>query len=222
MHDTPASRRILVALDVATLADALLLVEQLGGLGCGFKVGLELCQSEGVPQVVAALAVAAPNSHLFLDLKLHDIPNTVAATLRAIIRRWGGSVAMLTLHCQGGAAMLQAAADVVRQERERMGLSQPLLLGVTVLTSLDAAALRDDLGIGEPLAAYVVRLARLAQQSGLDGVVASPHEVAAIRQACGNDLVIVTPGVRPHWSACGDQKRTLTPAQALATAPIIW
>ncbi len=199
--------RLLVALDVARLDAALALVREVRSLVGGFKVGLELCTAEGVPRVVEA--VAATGGSLFLDLKLHDIPNTVAGAVRAVCA-FGPAVRMLTLHCQGGGAMLRAAAEAARAAPHR-----PLLLGVTVLTSVDQPALRDELGVGAPLTTHVTRLARLAQTCGLDGVVASPHEVAAIRAACGNGLLIITPGVRPAWAAIGDQQRVTTPAAAL-------
>jgi orotidine-5'-phosphate decarboxylase len=200
--------RILAALDAPTLDEALELVRALQPHVGGFKVGLELCTAAGVPQVVAQ--VAAEGGAVFLDLKLHDIPNTVAAAVRAVCAL-GPSVRMLTLHCQGGAAMLRAATEAAANAPQR-----PLLLGVTVLTSVDALALRDELGVATSLEQHVVALAQLAQRCGLDGVIASPHEVAAIRQACGPGLLVVTPGLRPTWAAAGDQRRVMTPAQALA------
>ncbi|NCC35761.1 MAG: orotidine-5'-phosphate decarboxylase, partial [Chloroflexia bacterium] len=174
----------------------------------GFKVGLELCTALGTPQVVEAVGKAG--GALFLDLKLHDIPNTVAASVRAVCEL-GPAVRMLTLHCQGGATMLRAAVAAARNVPQR-----PRLLGVTVLTSVDGEALHYELGVGANLEAHVVHLARLAQACGLDGVVASPHEVAAIRAACGPELLIVTPGVRPTWAAHDDQRRVMTPAEAIA------
>ncbi|PDW03136.1 orotidine-5'-phosphate decarboxylase [Candidatus Viridilinea mediisalina] len=200
--------RILVALDTPTLDEALVLVKQLRPYVGGFKVGLELCTAVGVPEVVTQ--VAAAGGKLFLDLKLHDIPNTVAGAVRSVCGL-GAGIGMLTLHCQGGAAMLRAAVEAAAAAPER-----PLLLGVTVLTSIDTLALRDELGVAAPLEAHVVALAQLAQRCGLDGVVASPHEVAAIRQACGPEFLIITPGVRPTWAASGDQRRTMTPSAALA------
>lgn len=199
--------RVLAALDVASLNEALALVGPLRPYVGGFKVGLELCTAEGAPRVVEA--VAAAGGAVFLDLKLHDIPNTVAGAVRSVCAL-GPAVRMLTLHASGGAAMLRAAVEAAAGFRER-----PLLLAVTVLTSVDAAALRDELGVTAPLDEQVVHLARLAQVAGLDGVVASPHEAPAIRRTCGDDLLIVTPGVRPVWAAAGDQRRVLTPAEAL-------
>jgi orotidine-5'-phosphate decarboxylase len=200
--------RILVALDVPDLTAALNLVAQLRGRVGGFKVGLELCTAAGAPQVV--YSVAAAGGSVFLDLKFSDIPNTVAGAVRSACA-FGPAVRMLTLHCHGGAAMLRAAAEAARAA----GPNRPLLLGVTVMTSLDAAALHDELEVGAELGDHVVHLARMAQACGLDGVVASPHEIASIRAACGPDLLIVTPGVRPSWSSSGDQRRVMTPAEAL-------
>lgn len=208
-----ARRRILVALDVPTLPEALSLVQGLQGQVGGFKVGLELCSGAGVPPVVEAISRAGGS--VFLDLKLKDIPNTVAGAVRAIASLPTGGVRMLTLHCDGGRAMLRAAAEALRLLRSRQETQPPLLLGVTVLTSLGQDTLTGELGIPGPLDSYVVRLARLAHEAGLDGVVASPHEVAPIRRACGSHLLVVTPGVRPTWAAAaGDQRRTMTPAEA--------
>lgn len=203
-----AHERILAALDVPDLPGALALVEQLRGKVGGFKVGLELCTAAGAPQVVRA--VAAAGGSVFLDLKLSDIPNTVVGAVRSACAL-GPAVRMLTIHTHGGAAMLRAAADAARAAGEQ----RPLLLGVTVMTSIDQGALRDELEITAGLEEHVVHLARMAQACGLDGVVASPHEIAAIRAACGPDLLVVTPGVRPGWAASGDQRRVMTPAEAL-------
>lgn len=201
-----ARSRLVVALDTAEREQALRLARALRGAVGMVKVGLEAFTAQG-PSLVRALGDAG--APVFLDLKLHDIPNTVAGAVRAVCA-FGPAARMLTLHCQGGAAMLRAAVEAARAAPQR-----PLLLGVTVLTSVDQAALRDELGVAAPLAEHVTRLARLAQDCGLDGVVASPHEVAAIRAACGDGLLIVTPGVRPAWAASGDQRRVMTPAAAL-------
>jgi orotidine-5'-phosphate decarboxylase len=208
VSNTSPRERVLAALDVPDLAAALRLTEELRPAVGGFKVGLELCTAAGVPHVVQAIAQAG--GRLFLDLKLHDIPNTVARTVGAI-GALGAAVRMLTLHCHGGAAMMRAAAAAAAE----LGPERPLLLGVTVLTSLDAPALYDELQVAVPLGEHVLHLARMAQHCGLDGVVASPHEAAAIRAACGPQFLIVTPGVRPHWAGDGDQRRTLTPGEAL-------
>lgn len=206
-----ARRRILVALDVPTLPEALALAEVLRDYVGGFKVGLELCTAEGSLHVVQSISAAGGS--LFLDLKFKDIPNTVARSVRAVLAGTGGGVHMMTLHCDGGSAMLRAAVEVAR-EQAAAGVPRCLLLGVTVLTSLDTDTLNRELGVAGSLESHVIRLAQLAQQAGLDGVVASPHEVAAIKQACGPEFVVVTPGVRPALAAVGDQQRVMTPAQA--------
>lgn len=207
-HTLAPYERILAALDVPDLTSALSLVTQLRRHVGGFKVGLELCTAVGAPQVVQAVATAG--GAVFLDLKLSDIPNTVAGAVRSACAL-GPAVRMLTLHCHGGAAMLRAAAESARAAGEQ----RPLLIGVTVMTSMDEAALREDLEVNVSLADHVVHLARMAQACGIDGVVASPHEVAAIRAACGPELLIITPGVRPAWASSGDQRRVMTPAEAL-------
>ncbi|ACL26674.1 orotidine-5'-phosphate decarboxylase [Chloroflexus aggregans] len=201
-----ARERIFVALDTPDVAMAIALASRLRGLVGGFKVGLEICTAVGAPQVVRALADVGGS--VFLDLKLHDIPNTVAGAVRAVCAL-GPAVRMLTLHCTGGSAMLRAAVVAAQAMPQR-----PLLLGVTVLTSLDAAALSGELQVVPSVTEYVVHLARMAQACGLDGVVASPHEVGAIRAACP-DMRIITPGIRPRWAAEGDQRRVMTPADAL-------
>lgn len=170
------------------------------------KLGLEFFVANG-PQAVREVAAAAARP-VFLDLKLHDIPNTVAGAVRAACQV---APAMLTLHAGGGPRMLAAA----REAAEASGQSRPLLLAVTVLTSLDAAQL-DATGAGTDVAAQVLRLARLAEASGMDGVVCSPNEARLIRDALGDRLALVVPGIRPAGSAVGDQARVATPAQAVA------
>jgi len=204
MPAMPADPRVIVALDFPAAAPALALLEQLDPARCRVKVGKELF-TRGGPQLVER-AVAA-GFGVFLDLKFHDIPNTVAGACAAAADL---GVWMVNVHASGGPAMLRAA-------RERLdGLSSPpLLIAVTVLTSLDASDLAAVGCPGEP-AERVLQLARLSQQAGLDGVVCSPLEAAAVRAELGPDFRLVTPGVRPVFAASGDQKRVMTPAQALA------
>jgi orotidine-5'-phosphate decarboxylase len=210
MHHQPVHphERIFAALDLPDLDAAAALAATLTPVVGGFKVGLELCNAHGTPEVVRR--IAAVGGSVFLDLKLHDIPNTVARTIQAL-GAFGGAVRMLTLHTLGGAAMMQAAANAAAT----LGPNRPLLLGVTVLTSHAPQALHDELHVVTPLDAYVLHLAQMAQVCGLDGVVASAQEAAGIRALCGPDLLIVTPGIRPTWASDGDQQRTLTPAAAL-------
>lgn len=196
---------ILVALDVPTLPQALRLVAELRDFVGGFKVGLELCTATGAPQVIDAISAAG--GQVFVDLKFKDIPNTVAGAARGLARP---GVLMFNVHADGGAAMLLAARDAARQ-----GTHRPLVIGVTVLTSLDGAALNQEIGVPGTAADQVLRLARLARTSGLDGVVCSAHEVAAIKDACGPDFVTVVPGIRPAWAAPNDQARYTTPAAAV-------
>jgi orotidine-5'-phosphate decarboxylase len=174
------------------------------GAAALFKVGSQLFTSEG-PRAVEKLA--GLGFEVFLDLKFHDIPNTVAGAVRAAADLPG--VALLTLHASGGRAMMRAAREALGGRKTR-----PALLGVTVLTSLDAAALRK-IGMSGSVSSRAVALAKLAQEAGFEGVVSSAHEVRAIRQACGPKLLIVVPGVRPASGATNDQARVATPAEAI-------
>ena len=193
--------RIIVALDVSTADEARALVDALAGRVGLFKVGSQLFTSAG-PAFVRELA--ARSEKVFLDLKYHDIPNTVAGAVSAACQL---GVSLLDVHALGGRAMLEAAVGALPAMGAR-------LLGVTVLTSMDEEA-HAQVGLGGGVADSVRRLARLASDAGLDGVVASPHEVAMVREACGPGFLIVTPGIRPAGSAAGDQARAATPRAAL-------
>lgn len=204
----PAPReRVLLALDVPDLAAALRLASAVSPWVGGFKVGKEFFTANGPSGVRRIAKLGLP---LFLDLKFHDIPNTVAAAVRAALPL---RPRMLNLHALGGAAMMRAAADALAAVPHD---ERPLLLAVTVLTSLDATDLIA-IGIGRPLPDLVEDLARNARACGLDGVVCSPHEVARLRRSFGSDFVLVVPGVRPSWAGVGDQKRVMTPAEAIAS-----
>jgi orotidine-5'-phosphate decarboxylase len=202
--------RLLVALDVDSGARALEIATSLRDLAGGFKVGSRLFTLEG-PGLVRALTDTG--ARVFLDLKFHDIPNTVAQAVESAVLTGAWMVNVLAA---GGAPMMQAAQRAARDTAARTGAAPPLVIAVTVLTSMDAATLQS-VGVGQPLDDQVVALATLTAQAGLDGVVASPLETAAIRKACGPDFVIVTPGIR--GSAAGsdknDQSRTLGPAAAV-------
>lgn len=202
---------VLVALDVDNAAAARALADRLRGSVGGYKVGHQLFTSEG-PSVVRDLV--ARGDRVFLDLKYHDIPNTVAGAVAAAA---GLGVWMVNVHAGGGRPMMSAARQAADEAAQRHGRPAPLVIAVTVLTSLDAATLAT-LGVDESPLDHVVRLARLTQDAGLDGVVASPLEIAAIRQACGDQFLIVTPGIRGGSAAAGpdDQQRTATPAGAMA------
>ena len=208
MPPPPAAReRLAVALDVPTLADAEALIAELAGAPGWLKVGSQLFTAAGPAAVVAARGAA----RVFLDLKFHDIPNTVAGAVRSAVRL---RPFCLTLHAAGGRAMMRAAAEAAREAAEELAVARPRLLGVTVLTSFD----EDDMvavGMQPPLADQVNRLAELAETTGLDGVVCSAHEITELRQLFGDDFKLVVPGIRPAWSSADDQKRVLTPAEAL-------
>ena len=199
--------RIFAALDTTDLARAQGLAQALSGLVGGLKVGKEFFTAHG-PEGVRAAVGGEP---LFLDLKFHDIPNTVAGAIRASIHL---RPKIVNVHASGGPAMLQAAAQAAREAAEDAEVERPLVIGVTVLTSLDDADL-EAVGQRGPAAEQVLRLAKLTQDCGLDGVVCSPREIAPLRDACGPGFRLVVPGIRPDWAAAGDQKRITTPADAV-------
>ncbi|WP_455048278.1 orotidine-5'-phosphate decarboxylase [Mitsuokella sp.] len=203
-----ADDRLIAALDFHTMADVKALVETLGDSVSYYKVGMELFYSVG-GEVVRYLR--EKDKHVFLDLKLHDIPNTVAGGLCSLMNL-GADI--LNVHASGGYTMMKTAADLLHAEAETQGVPCPKLIAITVLTSINQ---EDWDGVGQtlPIKDAVVRLAKLAKSAGLDGVVASPQEAALIREACGEDFLIVTPGVRPAGSAVNDQSRIATPATAL-------
>jgi orotidine-5'-phosphate decarboxylase len=202
------SARIIIALDVQTKEEAIALVSKLKDART-FKVGLELFTAEG-PALFKKLK--ALRKDVFLDLKLHDIPNTVAGAVRSAFRH---GVQMMTIHTSGGREMMARAAETARQAAQELGRPKPVLLGVTVLTSLKGAEL-EEIGMSPNVADQVLRLAGLAKAAGMDGVVCSPQEIEVLRREFGRDLVIVTPGIRPLWAAAQDQKRIMTPAEAVA------
>lgn len=199
---------IIVALDVASLADAKRLINELGDSISTYKVGMELFYSVG-PEAVRLVREAG--KELFLDLKLHDIPNTVAQGAKALL---GLGANYLSIHSTGGLAMMKETVRVSSEAPASLGVSRPKLLAITVLTSIDDAEWQN-LHFPGSISDQVVHLAKLAKQAGIDGVVASPHEAANIRQACGSDFLIVTPGVRPTGSVINDQSRIATPAGAV-------
>src|SRR5438067_3085192 len=199
---------IIVALDVPTAEEAWKLVEQLGPVAGGFKVGSELFASAG-PDIVRR--IRGNGAPVFLDLKLHDIPNTVSKAVAAAVRL---DVQMLTVHISGGRDMIKAAEQTAQESAWKLGHTPPLVLGVTVLTSLDTNAL-SELGFDPNVARQVRRLANMANKTGLRGLVCSPLEVAELRQMVPTSMQLVTPGIRLENDPRDDQKRRLTAREAV-------
>ena len=200
--------RLVCAIDTADLDEAKRLADRLAGTVGLLKLGLEFYVAHGAPGVAALAEGGAP---VFLDLKFHDIPNTVAGAMRATA---AAAPAMLTVHASGGAAMMRAAAAAAMRLADPATGARPRVLAVTVLTSFDD----DDaasVGMTPPVADLVKRAAALAQSCGLDGAVASAREIAALRAECGPDFALVVPGIRPGWASADDQKRIVLPAEAL-------
>ena len=201
-------KRLIFALDVDSFEDAERWVKLLHGSVGVFKVGKQLFTRCG-PDVVRM--IRAEGGEVFLDLKYHDIPNTVAMAGVEAARL---GVKIFNVHALGGREMMEAAAGALDKQFPRGSEERPLLLAVTILTSSTEETLRG-VGIERTVAEMVPRLARLAKESGLDGVVASPREVELIREACGDDFAVITPGVRPAEASLDDQKRVMTPAEAI-------
>jgi len=197
------TERIFAAIDTTDTDRARALADQVRGRVGGIKLGKEFFTANGPADVADVVA----DARLFLDLKFHDIPNTVAGAVRAALPL---KPFLLNVHASGGAAMMRAAADAAAEA----GDTRPLMLGVTVLTSLgdeDLAAM----GVDGTAAEQVVRLAKLAQSCGMDGVVCSAREIEVLREACGDSFKLVVPGIRPSWASADDQKRIVTPREAV-------
>ncbi len=209
MNDLTPAERILCALDTTDPHGAYGLASKLRNQVGGVKLGLEFFGAQG-PNGFAH--VAKSGMPIFLDLKLHDIPHTVAKAIHALMPL---CPLIMTIHTGGGPAMMKAAAKATTEAARNVGCKRPIIVGVTILTSMDEGDLKD-VGLSTPIESQVVRMAKLAQSSGLDGVVCSPFEIAAIRAACGPDFKLVVPGIRPAGSDVGDQKRVMTPQQAVA------
>ncbi|MFA5146483.1 MAG: orotidine-5'-phosphate decarboxylase [Candidatus Omnitrophota bacterium] len=203
-----ANDRLIVALDVDSEKKALALVDKLRNDVRVFKVGLELFSSCG-PGILEA--IKERERDIFLDLKFHDIPNTVARAAASVTRL---GVFILNVHALGGYDMMKEACGAVKLEAQRLGIERPRVLAVTILTSMDENGLKK-VGIHDTIQKEVVRLALIAKDAGADGVVASPSEAKLIRENAGEGFIIVTPGVRPAWAAKNDQKRIATPAEAV-------
>ena len=203
-----ADDRLITALDFPTAAEAKAVVEELGDAVSFYKVGMELFYSAG-PEMITYLKERGKK--VFLDLKLQDIPNTVAHSL-AVLTRLGADI--MNVHAVGGSKMMAEGMKAVKEAAAELGRPAPKLIAVTVLTSMDEAQWKP-LNYARPIGEEVLDLAALTKESGLDGVVASPREAAGIRERCGKDFLIVTPGVRPAWAASNDQSRIATPAAAI-------
>ncbi len=199
---------IIVALDLPSPQKAVKLAEELAPVVGAFKVGKQLFVSGG-PDIVRKLR--ATGAKVFLDLKLHDIPNTVA---KAVIAATDLGVQMTTVHASGGTAMLAAAENAAHEQAAMLRAEPPLVLAVTVLTSMDDGDFAE-LGVGGSLEEQVLRLAKLATGAGLRGLVCSPQEIEMLRAELGDDVQLVTPGIRPATMKADDQKRTMTPAEAI-------
>lgn len=202
-------KKICLALDIEEAGRAIQIAKTLKDHVGVFKIGLELFTSAG-PSIVEAIAdIGVP---IFLDLKLHDIPNTVGKTARVLTRL---GVSMFNVHASGGGEMIHAAVAAANEEAAKSGTKAPLVLAVTILTSIDQRALREQLMISSSVADAVLHFALMAKEQGAGGVVASPREIEIVRAACPNDFCIVTPGVRPAGADMGDQKRITTPSEAI-------
>jgi len=199
----PSKNPIFCAIDTTDIEKAKRLIGAVSPYVGGIKLGLEFFTHHGAEGVKRVMPEGMP---LFLDLKFHDIPNTVAGAVRALS---GLNIFMFTLHAGGGASMMRAAAEAAAQLP-----TKPKSLGVTILTSMVEADM-ETLGIQLSIAQQVEKLATLAKQSGIDGAVCSPHEIAALRKKLGNEFLLVVPGIRPAGAAAGDQKRIMTPKEAM-------
>lgn len=209
MDKKEASKKVIIALDVEDKIKALGLVDRLKEAQT-FKIGLRLFTAEGPPILKE---MTARGKTVFLDLKLHDIPNTVAQAVRVCVSY---GVHMMTLHASGGSEMISRASDAAGEEASRLGIPKPILLAVTVLTSMKADSL-EEIGLPPDPEGQVTRLARVAKKAGAGGIVCSPREIKVVKEAVGKerDFPVVTPGIRPAWAAANDQKRIMTPAEAV-------
>jgi len=209
MRDKVSSKHIILALDVGEPPTALEIVKRFKDRISIFKVGPPLFTAGG-PKIIEE--INSIGKRVFLDMKYHDIPSTVSKTALAVLRL---RVFMFNLHILGGLEMMRRAVETLVNASLKENIERPKLLGVTMLTSIDQKTLTDELGIGQRINTQVRHLAGLALKAGLDGVVASPEDIEAIRSHCGKDFLIVTPGIRTSWAPLDDQKRTMTPGEAL-------
>ena len=210
MADISPAERIIVPLDVPDEKSAIALIDRLPDVTF-WKVGLELFISSG-PSILTELKNR--KKRIFLDLKLHDIPNTMAGACRSA-GRYG--VDLLTVHATAGSVALSAAQGAATESAQQSNQTPPTVIAVTVLTSIDPETLANELDVTTPVERYARQLAQIAQQCGLGGAVCSPHEAAILRDVCGDDFCLVCPGVRPDWAQKGDQQRAMTPSAAIQT-----
>ena len=203
--------RIILALDVDTQGKALKLVDELKDLVGVFKIGMQLYNSIG-PEIVSKINQLGGKT--FVDLKFHDIPNTVGAAARVMTRL---NAYMFNVHAAGGSEMMKKAVQEAQKEASKLGVNPPIMLAVTVLTSISQKELEEEMFVADlSLPDMVAKWAVMAKEAGMNGVVCSPQEIEMIKKACGSDFLTVTPGIRPTWAAANDQKRFTTPTQALA------
>jgi orotidine-5'-phosphate decarboxylase len=207
---THSTCKIYCAVDTSDFDRACAIAKAMSELGIGLKLGLEFFGRNG-PDGVKRLSDLCPQSDIFLDLKFHDIPNTVAGVVRSVMDL---RMNYMNLHALGGLEMMTSAQDAMQNEADKRNKTCPTLLAVTILTSMNESALTET-GMDANPKSQVLRLAQLAQQSGLGGVVCSAHEIEILREKCGPNFVLMVPGIRPHGSDPTDQKRTMTPAEAL-------
>ena len=209
MIDEKIKEKIVLALDVETLEEAKKLVDELNPYVGTFKVGLQLYTGFG-NEIIDY--IKSKNSNFFLDVKLMDIPNTVKNASENIVLRGAN---FYNVHALGGLEMMKQSKEGAYKAAEKLGKKPPLILAVTVLTSISQEVLDNEIKVNTQVRELAINLAKLAKEAGLDGVVASVHELRAIKEACGEDFKVLCPGIRPLWSLKDDQKRIATPAQAL-------
>ncbi|MDG1153319.1 MAG: orotidine-5'-phosphate decarboxylase [Alphaproteobacteria bacterium] len=203
-------KKILVALDTPNISAVQDTIEQVGEFVGGFKLGLEFFNYNGVDGLKTAMT--GKDNFLFLDLKFHDIPNTVAGAIRGCMS--GVVPNMITIHTSGGFEMMKRAKEESALVASKLGVKAPLIVGVTVLTALDNNDMQD-IGYSNDTKEQAIKLAKLAKRAGLDGIVCSAFEIESIKKACGDDFILVVPGIRPQGVDSGDQKRIMTPEQAI-------
>lgn len=203
-------KKILVALDTPNISVVQDTIEQVGDFVGGFKLGLEFFNYNGVDGLNTTMK--GKDNFLFLDLKFHDIPNTVAGAIRGCMS--GVVPNMITIHTSGGFEMMKRAKEESMLVASKLGVKAPLIVGVTVLTALDNNDMQD-IGYSNDTKEQAIKLAKLAKRAGLDGIVCSAFEIESIKKACGDDFILVVPGIRPQGVDSGDQKRIMTPEQAI-------